>query len=244
MKFLPDKVGGNPKQYAILAVLLVGVGWVYFTQREPATNPAPVAAAAPASTPAKTSPIARQQTVIPEAPGPKLETRSGHRADDFRPSLKLPEGMDVTKIDPTLKLDLLARLQKIPSEGGTRSVFDYGAAPVPPPPPVAPIKPGMIVVNGKQVPAGSAGSGAPGAAGAAKPPPPPIPLKFYGYANRANGPARQAFFLDGDDIQIKGENDVIRGRYKIIRIGINSAVVEDLQTHNQQTLPLVAELTS
>ena len=42
------------------------------------------------------------------------------------------------------------------------------------------------------------------------------------------GPARQAFFLDGDDIEIKAENDVIRGRYKIIRIGINSAAVEDL----------------
>jgi hypothetical protein len=66
-------------------------------------------------------------------------------------------------------------------------------------------------------------------------------LKFYGYANRQSGPARQAFFLDGEDIRIESENDVIRGRYKIIRIGINSAVVEDLQVHEQQTLPLVAE---
>jgi hypothetical protein len=37
---------------------------------------------------------------------------------------------------------------------------------------------------------------------------------------------------------------VIRGRYKVIRIGINSATVEDLQTHDQQVLPLVAELNS
>ena len=77
-----------------------------------------------------------------------------------------------------------------------------------------------------------------------KPPPPPIPLEFYGYANKQTGAARQAFFLDGDDIQIKGENDVIRGRYKIIRIGINSAVVEDVQTKDQQTLPLIAELNT
>ena len=77
-----------------------------------------------------------------------------------------------------------------------------------------------------------------------KPPPPPIPLKFYGYANRLTGAARQAFFLDGEDIQIKGENDVIRSRYKILRIGINSATVEDLQSHDQQTLPLVAEQNS
>jgi hypothetical protein len=72
---------------------------------------------------------------------------------------------------------------------------------------------------------------------------PPIP-QFYGYANRQSGPGRQGLFLDGEDPQIKGENDVIRGRYKIIRIGINSAVVEDLQNQNQQTLPLVAEVNT
>lgn len=243
MRLIPEKIGGNPKQYAILGVLLAILAVFYVMQRDPAGAPTPVSAAAPA-VPLKPSPIARQQTVVPDASsGPKLETRSGRRADDFRPSLKLPEGVDVTKIEPTLKLDLLAKLQEVPLEGGSRSVFDYGAPPVPPPPPVAPIKPGMIVVNGKEVPAGSVPPGGV-APSSVKPPPPPIPLKFYGYANRATGPARQAFFLDGDDIQIKGENDVIRGRYKIIRIGINSAVVEDLQTHDQQTLPLVAELTS
>ena len=42
----------------------------------------------------------------------------------------------------------------------------------------------------------------------------------------------------------QGENDVIRSRYKMIRIGINSATVEDLQNHDQQTLPLVAEQNS
>jgi hypothetical protein len=130
------------------------------------------------------------------------------------------------------------KLQKVPLEGGARSVFDWGQAPVPPPPKVAPIKPedvarikkekedaDRVIADRKTV----------------KPPPPPIPLKFYGYANRLSGPARQAFFLDGDDIQIKSENDVIRGKYKVIRIGINSAVVEDLSSHDQQTLPLVAE---
>ncbi|HVO99661.1 MAG TPA: hypothetical protein VMT15_16430 [Bryobacteraceae bacterium] len=238
MKLLPDNIGGNPKQYTVLGVLAIALVFVYRMYNAQVATPAPpVPPVAPLRRPTV---VARQQTVVPEAPsGPKLETRSGHRADDFRPSLKLPDGVDVTKIDPTLKLELLARLQKIPLEGGSRSVFDYGAPPVPPPPPVAPIKPGMIVVNGQQVPAGSVAPPAP-----VKPQAPPIPLKFYGYANRLSGAARQAFFLDGDDIQIKGENDVIRGRYKIIRIGINSAVVEDLQTHDQQTLPLVAELTS
>jgi hypothetical protein len=127
-------------------------------------------------------------------------------------------------------------LQKVPLEGGSRSVFDFGAPPPPPPPPkVAPIKPEVIAAQNEARRIEEEKKKT------IKPPPPPIPLKFYGYANKGS---REAFFLDGDDIEIKGENDVIKNRYKIIRIGINSAEVEDLQTQSKQTLPLVAEVTS
>jgi hypothetical protein len=235
VNLLPEKIGGSKKQYMWLGGLLVVLIGVYFLNREPSSPATPATSQTVRTTPS----IARPGAIVPDSSGPKLATRSGRRADDFRPSLKLPEGIDVTKIDPTLKIDLLARLQKVPLEGGARSVFDYGAPPPPPPPPpVAPIKPEVIAAQQK------AAQEAAEARKTIKPPPPPIPLKFYGYANRSSGPARQAFFLDGEDIQIKGENDVIRGRYKIIRIGINSAVVEDLQSHDQQTLPLVAELNT
>jgi hypothetical protein len=235
VNLLPEKIGGSRKQYMWLGGLLVLLVVVYFLEREPSAPVTPTT-----STSARTQPtIARSGPVIPDS-GPKLLTRSGRRADDFRPSLKLPEGTDVTKIDPTLKVDLLARLQKVPLEGGARSVFDFGAPPPPPPPPkVAPIKPEVIEAQNK------ARIEEEERKKTIKPPPPPIPLKFYGYANKSSGPARQAFFLmDPDDIEIKGENDVIKGRYKVIRIGINSAVVEDLQSHDQQTLPLVAELNT
>jgi hypothetical protein len=235
MNLIPDKIGGNPKQMAWLGGLVVLLGVVYFTQREPSS---PTVA-----TP--TTSVRVAPSITREAPevssGPKLGTRSGKRADDFRPSLKLPEGMDVTRIDPRLKTELLAKLQKVTLEGGSRSIFDYGQAPVPPPPKVQRIKPEVLLAQKAQADAAAlAAKNAP----IPKPMPAPIPLKFYGYANRQSGPARQAFFLDGDDIQIKGENDVIRGKYKIIRIGINSAVVEDLASHDQQTLPLVAEVNT
>jgi hypothetical protein len=74
------------------------------------------------------------------------------------------------------------------------------------------------------------------------PSPPPIPLKFYGYVGESQGPSKGAFFLDGEDIVVAGENDVIRSRYKVVRIGVNSAIVEDTATKNQQTLPLIEEL--
>jgi hypothetical protein len=232
MNLIPDKMGGSRKQVMWLVGLTVVLAVVYFVQREPSS---PSAAA-----PAKALPsIARQGPVVPDGSGPRLMQRSGRRADDFRPTLKLPEGIDVTKIDPTLRIDLLAKLQKVPLEGGSRSVFDWGLAPVPPPPHVDPIKPEVIAEQKKRAEE-EAGRMAEQRK-TIKPPVPPIPLKFYGYANRMSGPARQAFFLEGEDIHINGENDVIGGRYKIIRIGINSAVVEDLQNHDQQTLPLVAE---
>lgn len=172
----------------------------------------------------------------PRAPG-----RSGVRAvEDFKPSLKPKEGVDISQTDPSLKLELLAKLKGIPLEIGPRgSVFDWGKAPPPPQQDVAKLHPGPMP---SAVPKPTIGSG-PGGADPSKPPIPPvapIPLKFYGYSAKSG--AKRAFFLDGDDIDVAGENEVIKKRYKIVKIGVNSVVVEDLTTNHQQTLPLVEEL--
>jgi hypothetical protein len=72
-----------------------------------------------------------------------------------------------------------------------------------------------------------------------KPPPPPIPFKFYGFiAPATGGLSRRAFFLEGEDIFVAGEGEMIKKRYKVVRIGVNSAVVEDTQHSHQQTLRL------
>ena len=44
--------------------------------------------------------------------------------------------------------------------------------------------------------------------------------------------------MEGDDIHVVREGEVVKNRYKIVRIGVNSVVVEDLQFKSQQTLPL------
>ena len=38
-----------------------------------------------------------------------------------------------------------------------------------------------------------------------------------------------------------GEGELIRKRYKVVRIGTNSAVVEDTEHNHRQTLPLVEQ---
>jgi hypothetical protein len=52
---------------------------------------------------------------------------------------------------------------------------------------------------------------------------------------------KRAFFAEGDDIFIATEGELVKKRYRIVRIGVNSVVVEDMQFKNQQTLPLEAQ---
>ena len=134
--------------------------------------------------------------------------------------------------------DLLAKVRTVGVDGGTRSLFEISAAPpeelkVKEPDKIAIARPVMGPEQPKAV----------------EPPPepkaPPIPLKFYGFVNKTKVGDKRAFFLDGEDIVIAGEGDMIKKRYKIVRIGVNSAVVEDTEfkgNNNQQTLPLEAEL--
>ena len=140
----------------------------------------------------------------------------------------------MSRIDPTLKLDLLSKVRQVSVDGGSRSLFEFYVPP--PPPPV--VKPAPIVP--KPIPPADAKPAGPPKP-PPPPPPPPIPLKFYGYSGAVRSNVRRAFFLDGEDIVQAGENETIRNRYKVLRIGVNSAVVEDTVSKNQQTLPLAEE---
>ena len=160
--------------------------------------------------------------------------------EDSKPSLKpkKDEEVDRSNIDPTLRLDLLAKLKNVKVEGGGRSLFDLGPAPAAVPAQKEPEK--IAVVH---LPIGPEPKPTP-----PPPPPPPtappVPLKFYGFVNQTKAGVKRAFFLDGEDIIVASEGQLIKSRYKIVRIGVNSAVVEDTQfkTNNQQTLPLVEEV--
>ena len=60
------------------------------------------------------------------------QSRTAER--EFRPSPKRKRGEappDPTTIDPTLRLDVLAKLQQVNVEGTHRSIFDFGQAPPP-----------------------------------------------------------------------------------------------------------------
>ncbi len=234
-------LGASPKKLATLGVLLAVAAYFYFFSGDtPSGSSSSISQPRPAGTVAPvTSPRVMRQTVR----GPRGQAKSFRNAGDFKPSLrpKQDEQIDRNAIDPTLHLDLLAKLKSVPIEGGRRSIFDFGqAAPaVVAAKEPAPIIPKRVSFTGPKPPPPP-----PEVAKVVEPPPPPIPLKFYGFVNQSKAGVKRAFFLDGDDIFVASEGQVVKNRYKIVRIGVNSAVVEDTQYKNhQQTLPLVEEVT-
>ena len=241
----PMTTGADPKKIAILAVLLVIAAVVlYFNvfagdsdsdKTVRSVTPAPIAVAPVVTSPAR-----------PAIPG--VATTAAYRRMAMVSEFKIRQGVepgeekpDPATIDPTLRLDLLAKLQQVEPPASMRNIFQYGAAP--PPPAAVAAKPielpkntPKIAIN--QIPAARPGPPPPPAALTA----PPMTFKYYGYKVSKSDGRKEAFLLDGEDIIIAGENDAVkRGRYKVVRIGINSITIEDTQFKSTQTLPLQAD---
>ena len=221
---------------AILGVALAGT--FYFNVLAGPSVPrgaAPGARAplAPAATPDLETTLAETARHAPMSRG---------RADEFIPVLrsKRPEDrLDASKVDPTLRLDLLAKVQEVGPAGGTRNLFQ--TAPAPPKvedKPKGP-EPKVFVKYGPNPPPPPKPAPPP-------PPPPPIPLTYYGIATVRHNGKRTAYFMpkDGDEILYGAEGETLKRRYRVVRISPNSVVMLDTETGSQQTLALVPESQS
>ncbi len=223
------KLGAEPKRLAVLAALVLLAG--YFLYSNLFSSGAPEAA--PAASTTKSAAVDKQSAMdiirpVPRADAPRANA-SENALQEFRPSLKPRKDVnlsDLSSMDATLRLDLLAKLQEVKADSGGRSLFEFSAAPLPKTPepkiipqPIVPPKP-LAPVE------------------ASKPTAPPIPLKFFGFTTPFQQSVRRAFFLDGDDIVVASEGDVVKKRYRVVRIGVNSVVMEDLDYKTEQSLPL------
>jgi hypothetical protein len=230
-------LGAEPKKLAALGVLALIGTYFYLSNRPSSDSSGSSVSSHPMSTPADVpvSPVRNAKTG-------RAKVRSSAQYE-FRPTLKFKEGqIDRANIDPTLRLDLLERVQNVKIGDVNRSLFESLTA--------APVQIAKNIPEPAKIkiafPYQGPQQAAKVVAAAAPPEPaaPPIPLKFYGFINpvRTVGPKR-AFFLDGDDIVVANEGQMIKNRYKIVRIGVNSADVEDTQfkKNSRQTLPLVPE---
>jgi hypothetical protein len=71
------------------------------------------------------------------------------------------------------------------------------------------------------------------------PPPPPIPLRFIGFLQPEDGASRIAVLSDGRGTVIDAkEGDVVEGRYRLLRVGNDSADLVYLDGRGRQTIRL------
>jgi hypothetical protein len=223
------KIGAENKKAAyLLGGLFVVLGYVFYSSffAGPSTPEVSTAArvAAPPDQVADEAEIARAQI-------------AAHARDEFLPKLHdkhAAKPLDPNTLDPTIHTELLAKLNEVPAAGGGRDLFSFGK-------PVEAIKGPEPTVRvamaiGPPVIPRRVDPGPP-----KPPPPPPINLKYYGIVTTLANGKKTAFFMDGDEILLETEGMTFKGRYRLVRLGVSSAVVEDMQYKHEQTLPLAED---
>lgn len=177
---------------------------------------------------------------VPTRPRAVASRRTTQNLAD-RDTLRL-RPIDPTRgdVDPTLRLDLLARLQTVQPALPGRSLFEVGPGPLSAadakllahPPIVPKVTPTAVAANGPAAPTAPAEQ------------PLNIPLKYYGFVKpgeKADG--NQGLFLDGDNVVVGAEGDVVMKRYLIVSLTPTSARLEDTQVKKGQTLNVVPAAT-
>jgi hypothetical protein len=142
------------------------------------------------------------------------------------PSQVVAEYVPLPVVNPSLRLDELDRIRKLEYAGVHRNIFSVI---VPPPPPHVP------------TPAEARAAAAYAAAHPPPPPPPPplsVPATFFGYVTDARTGHKQAFFTDGDDVFIAGEGELLLGRFRVLKIGNDTAEVEEVSSGRTTTLTM------
>lgn len=259
------KVGAERKKIAILAGLGLVAAYLFYTNVFDSGEAAPSASGRPAASAPGTVVAPKGVGPVPQDAARPNVTRLGsnrRESREFRPSLKRrPEdALDSSSVDPTLRLDLLTRLESVSVSNAGRNLFEFGSAPPvqvaegekKPEPKIIPVRP----VQGPKPPPTEEEMKATSAA--AKPKAPPIPLRYFGFINPARGGTvsagvaamaaggapgtKRAFFLDNEEVLVANEGELLKKRYKVVRIGINSVEMEDTTfSGDKQILPLVEQ---
>jgi hypothetical protein len=125
--------------------------------------------------------------------------------------------------------DLDVRLEELKqprpaAESNERNPFRFYVKPPPPPPPVVarPVEPPSAPVNTGPPPV---------------PPPPAIPLKYIGLLEEPGG-AKLAAFSDCRSTMRAHEGDIIAGQYRLVKIGVESVVMEYVDGRGRTTIRL------
>ena len=232
------------KTYAAIgltAVALVTVYVQFFSGAPVVPGPPPPRPAASVS-----APVQPQARAVRRAPSPTTSRRRSSAAGEFEPIWRRShedEEFDPLQDDPTLRTELLAAVRDAEFRGVERNIFQFTTRKVVQAPPPA----DLVKQAQERQRAFEQARAESKPAEPAKPAPkraPRITWKYYGFANEAGESQRRAFLLDGEDVLIAGEGDLLRGgRYKVVRISLSNIVIEDTEFQEEQTLPITVQGT-
>jgi hypothetical protein len=156
------------------------------------------------------------------APAQAASTAAAHPAMRRLPSGKMVPIVE-PRLDPTLDLNLLAQSEDIKYAGNGRNIFVAGSLPT--------------IDKPKRTGATDKNQQAEIRMPPPVPPPPPINLKFFGFANKP-GEAKRVFLVQGEDVFIAGEGDIVDRRYRVLHISNTAVEMEDVLNNNRQSIPL------
>jgi hypothetical protein len=127
--------------------------------------------------------------------------------------------------DPSLRLDLLEKVRRTEYKGEHHDIFSFG--------PPAPTPAQRAAAAHQEHPRQFVGP--------QKPPPPPVaqvPATFFGYATNPTTQNRLGFFSKEDDVFILGEGGTLFNRFRLVKIGNNSAEFEEISSGLHATLSM------
>lgn len=113
---------------------------------------------------------------------------------------------------------------------GARNPFAFGVPPAPPRPPAPPPAPPRAPVE------------TPRPTAPTTPTRPPVPVKFLGFAEVVAGDAGKVVSLKvGDEVVMAREGDLVDGRYRLVKIGLESIEMTYADGQGRTTIRLTGQ---
>jgi hypothetical protein len=204
----------------VFGIMFLGIGIYAYESFFSTPTPAPGTQQSPV--------IVTKPSATTASSGSRNQTTSGNQTVGAATA----PGVDAAKmastsssLDPTLDENAMLRTENLVYSGSGRNIFSMTyVAPIAEVKNVPPARPVTVAATAPPAPTGP-------------PPPPPINLKFFGTETSAGG-KKQAFLLQGEDVYMASEGDIVARKYKIVSISMSSIEVEDLSNANTQKLSL------
>jgi hypothetical protein len=228
----------NKRNVVLLSVL--GLGALYGVYSNFTDSSAPSSSSStPAATAEQPPTIGSRSGDSDQPPPPRARARNEEWHPVVHPKNK-DEQVNPATIDPTLRLDLLAKVLTVKPAGGARNLFEFG--------PAKPVE--TAALNGAEPRITGPKPMGPSMLPPPPPPPgppperpdPPVGAQYYGFASPSNSKRLRGFFMEkvgeNENVLIKAEGEILVGRYKIVKLESGSVTVQNLDSKRTQTLKM------